>query len=231
MKISAKYLPTTLILCALIPTLHAGDEGFATDENLKWLGNSIDIENKEFRSEEPKNEFQEMMGGYMKRMIDQNTKTQKSIRLIGPISFEATSDLAIAEHILIFRENITQFKRVKKTHYDTLDILMRDANTKIGKTDLAKKRLGGSAAFYEEKLELFFLFDLDNYYKFILQNHDKFLFQGEETAVADDNVLKQYNVLREKMVSSANNINKTQDLKNNILKDRIDELQDWASEN
>ncbi len=231
MKVSAKSLSAILILFALFPTPHAADEGFSTDENLKWLGNSIDIENKEFVPGEPKNEFQKVMGEFMKSMIEQNTKTQKSIALIGPIEFESTSDLANAEHILIFRENITQFKKVKKSHYDTLDILFKDANTKIGKTDLAKKRLGGSAAFYEEKLELFFLFDLDNYYKFILQNHDKFLFQEEETIVADDNVLKQYNVLREKMVSSANNINKTQALKNNLLKDRIDELQDWASEN
>jgi hypothetical protein len=231
MKHPAMRLAYVIIFISVCTSLYANDEQSDNDRNVKYLIDSIDLENKKFAPGEPENEFQEIMGEYMKQIMAQNEKTQRCIELIGPVEFEAMSDLATVENIVILRENLKQYKRIKKSHYDTLDILMRNTNTKIGKTDLAKKRLGGSSQFYEEKLELFFLYDLDKYYEFLVKNHDKFHFQGEEVYGTDEKVLEQYNVLREKMVNSANNINKIQELKNNLLKDRMEELKDWAKEN
>jgi len=231
MKLLIKSLTTIFIVLVLLSLTYASEEENDYDKNLKHIINSLDLENKKFAPSAPENEFQEVMGEYMKEVIEQNSKTQKAITLIGPIEFEAMSDLANADNIQILRENIKQYKKTKKAHYDTLDVLMRDANIKIGKKDLAKKRLGGSTPFYEEKLGLFFLYDLDKFYEFLLKNHDKFLFQGEEIYGTEEKALSQYNVLREKMVKSANNINKTQELKNTLLKDRMEELKEWAKEN
>jgi hypothetical protein len=228
MKSSINTIVIILLVLVLCPPVLASGE---IDNNLKYLIDSVDLENNKFSPSEPENEFQEVMGEFMKNVMDQNIKTQKTISLIGPIEFEAMSDLANAQNIQVFQENIRQYKRIKKAHYDTLDILMRDANSKIGKTDLAKKRLGESSQYYEEKLELFFLYDLNKYYTFLLKNHDKFIFKGEEIFGTDENILGQYNILREKMINSANNINKTQELKNNLLKDRIDEIKSFTKEN
>lgn len=230
MKHRAMWVASIIILISFCTLLYANDEQSDNDRNVKYLIDSIDLENQKFAPGEPENKFQEIMGEYMKQIMTQNEKTQKGIELIGPIEFETMSDLANVENIVILRENLKQYKRIKKAHYDTLDILMRNANTKIGKTDLANKRLGKGSKCYEEKLELFFLYDLDNYYEFLVKNHDNFFFQGEEIYGTEEKVLIKYNVLREKMVNSANNINKIQELKNNLLKDRMEELKDWAME-
>lgn len=214
------------ITTVLLSSVHAEEGVNDSDKNLKYLIDSLDLENKKFSPEDPENEFQEVMRNYMNDIMAQNIATQKTLTLIGPIEFEAMSDLSFAKNIQVFRENITQYKKVKKSHYDTLNNLMREANTKIGKDELAKKRLGGSGAFYEEKLELLYLYDLDKYYEFLLKNHDKFRFQGEDIYGTDGVTLKKYNALREEMVESANNINKTQELKNNLLRDRMEELKD-----
>jgi len=201
------------------------------DKNTKYLIESIDTENKKFSPGKPENKFQEVMADYMGTLMDLNTKTQKAIQLIGPIEFKKMFDLAEAKNIIIYRENLRQYIRVKKDHYDTLDVLMKTANTQIGKEHLNKTRLGGSTQYYEEKLELFYLYDLDRYYEFLINNHNHFVFKDEEIYGTDDQILKQYNILREKMAKSAENINKTYALKNNLLKDRMSELKEWVKQN
>lgn len=141
MKFFTKSLIPIFFILFLFTSVHASNEKDEEDKNLKYLINSIDIENKKINPATPENEFQEVMGEYMKNMTNQNVKAQKSLSLIGPIEFEAVSDLANVENIQIFKENLKQYKKVKKNHYDTLDILMRNANTRIGKVDLAKKGL------------------------------------------------------------------------------------------
>ncbi len=227
------YILSYLIMTIMIfqSTAIMAQDNKDIDENTKYLIESIDLKNKKLSPGKPENKFQEVMADYMDAMMNLNSKTQKAIQLIGPIEFEKMSDLSEVKNITIFRENLRQYKQAKKEHYDTLDILMKNANIQIGKEHLAKKRLGGSTQYYEEKLELFFLYDLDKYYEFLISNHDNFVFKGEEIYGTDDQVLKQYNILREKMAKSAENINKTYALKNNLLKDRMSELKDWVKQN
>lgn len=231
MKIFTKALFTISFALVVFTSAQAGEGTIDSDKNLKYIINSVDLENSKFTPGVTENEYQKVMSKFMEEIINQNTKTQKAITLIGPIEFEAVSELENVETIQILMENLKQYKRAKKAHYDALDVLMRNANIKIGKSDLAQKRLGGSTQFYEEKLELFFLYDLNRFYEFLLKNHDMFVFKGEEVYGTEENILKQYNELRGRMVSSANNINKTQELKNSLLKDRMEELKEWAKEN
>ena len=104
---------------------------------------------------------------------------------------------------------------------------MLATNTAIGKKELTKKRLGGGNQYYEERLELFYLYDLDNYYKFIISNHGNFGFKDEKISLKGSDKRKQYKILLNKVIESKANINKIFNLKNNLLKDRMNELKDW----
>jgi len=229
-----KYIFSCLTILGLLIFLNYpvdAQDNKKLDDNSKYLADSIGLDNNRFSPGEPKIHFQEVMAAYMSKLTDLNTKTQSSIQLIGSIEFERMSDLSDESNIIAYRENLRQYKNIKKQHYDALDALMKSVNTKIGKDDLAKKRLGGSSAYYEEKLELFYLHDLDKYYEFLINNYDYFAFKGEEIFGTNDQAIEQYNAIREKMVTSADNINKIFDLKNNLLKDRMSEIKDWLEQN
>lgn len=220
-----RYFSLALLCLVFLLPYPASAEGQQVQdaENIDYLIDSIDLNNGTFSPGTAENGLQEIMSDYMNKIVAQNNKTQTCIALVGPIEFETMSSLSVVEHIVIFQDNLKQYKAIKKNHYDSLDGLMKDANTKLGKLDLAKKRLGGGGQYYEEQLEAAYLNDLKGYYEFLIKNHDSLVFQGEEILGTNDNVVAQYNIVLERMVTSAKNLNDAQNMKNTLLRKRIDE--------
>jgi len=197
-------------------------------KNLKFLLNSIDLKSKEFTINQAENAWQEAMNNLVVKSIEINNRTKEKIKALGPIMYKTNSELANIQNIHTYRERIKQYKMIKKEHYDSLDVLLRNTNTAIGKTENTNKRLAGGNQYYEERLELFYLYDLDNYYKFIASHHNKFGFKGEKMSLNGDNRREQYAILLNKVIESKANINQIFKFKSNLLKDRMDELKDWV---
>ncbi len=188
--------------------MYANDEKGERDENVEYMLDSIDVEKGKLTPGEPKNEFQANMAEYMNNIMKLRTELQRTISFIGTVEMNSMSDLANIDNIEILRNNLTQYTRVMKKYYDTVDALMREANLKIGKNQLAQKRLGGGTQFYEEQLEFSFLRYLDKYYEFLIENHDHLVFQGEQIYGTDDKVTDKYNALIDKVVTSSQNMNR-----------------------
>ena len=120
------------------------------------------------------------LGAYLTVIIELNNYTKGRVETLGAIMHSRESELSNTQNISLYRERIRKYRQIKKDHYDALDSLMFITNLAIGKDELTKIRLGGGTIYYEERLELVYLYDLDNYYNFILSNHDKFEFNGEK---------------------------------------------------
>jgi hypothetical protein len=199
------------------------------DENLNFILNSIDPDSKTIILDKPKNPWQEAMSDYIFKISDLQEETKIKTNAVGNL-LAKSSELSRAEDVLAFIKKVKQYKLIKKQHYDRLDNIMIITNKAIGKEHLTKKRLGGGNTYYEERLELFYLYDLNNYYHFILDNYKMFKFEGEKLLLAPS-ISKQYKLLSNKVISSYHNKDKIFKLKTNLLKDRMEELKEWNKSN
>jgi hypothetical protein len=199
----------------------------ASDKNLNFLLNSIDPNKKTFTINQVENSWQEAMNNLVVKGIEIHDRTKGRVKSLGSIMYKSNSELSNTQNISNYIEKIKHYRSIKKEHYDSFDQLMLATNTAIGKKELTKKRLGGGNQYYEERLELFYLYDLDNYYKFIISNHGNFGFKDEKISLKGSDKRKQYKILLNKVIESKANINKIFNLKNNLLKDRMNELKDW----
>jgi len=167
------------------------------------------------------------LGAYLTVIIELNNYTKSRVETLGAIMHSRESELSNTQNISLYRERIRKYRQIKKDHYDALDSLMFITNLAIGKDELTKIRLGGGTIYYEERLELVYLYDLDNYYNFILSNHDKFEFNGEKIFIINNSIRKPYMELLNKVVDSYNNKGQIYNLKIGLIKDRMHELKDW----
>ena len=200
-----------------------------SDDNVNFILNSIDPDSKTITLDKPDNPWQEAMSIYIFKLANLHEETKIKTEAVGNL-LANSSELSSAKDVLTFVNKVKQYKSIKKQHYDKLDNIMSIANKAIGKDHLTKKRLGGGNTYYEERLELFYLYDLNNYYQFILDNYKMFKFTDGKLLLSPS-ISKQYKLLLSKAVSSYNNKNKIFKLKTNLLKDRMEELKEWKNLN
>lgn len=224
MKKEFFYYSFISILFLLSP-VHAN----TNDENLNFILNSINPDSKTITLEKPKNSWQKAMSDYIFKISDLQEETKIKAEAVGNL-LAKNSELSSAKGVLTFVNKVKQYKSIKQQHYDRLNDIMSISNKAIGKEHLTKKRLGGGNIYYEERLELFYLYDLNNYYQFILDNYKMFKFKDEELLISPS-ISKQYKLLLNKAISSYNNKDKIFKLKTNLLKDRMEELKEWRKSN
>jgi len=151
-------------------------------------------------------------------------KHAQSVNDLGEFEFEDFAELSSVSQVQQYRENLSQYYRLRKEYYDEKAAMAVKYNPMLGKEPPIDGQRPGAAIFSIEPLEYAYCEDLAAFYDFVISNHSELIFKDGEILIESEDTLNRFNQLWGEAVEYAQRIVMAREELSNVLSKRVNEI-------